>query len=406
MKHVNTLTMAVGLGLITALAPLATDMYLPALPLIARDLSTGEGAISYSAMTFFAGFTVGQLFYGPISDRTGRKPVVYFALALFVLGSIGTMLSQSIGAMLFWRFVQGLGGSVGMVTSMAMVRDLYTGQTAAKLLAIIMMITGLAPIIAPMVGSLILLASGWRAMFAFFTIFGVFALFYIRLLLPETRMYELRAKSRPGHAVIYYARLLVSRHFIPFAGTLALAQGAFFAYVGGSSAVFITLKGLSPQMFSLAFGANAIGMAIGAQGGARLIGPLGARRVAKIAASLYALALIALLAIELTVGANLWVMMILFFVAMTAMGAILTNCNMLAMEAHGQIAGVAAALAGALGFGFGAIGTGVVSALSNGTAVPLLAVMAGFASVGAIVALTSFGREEAKAMTHPSHEKL
>lgn len=107
----------------------------------------------------------------------------------------------------------------------------------------------------------------------------------------------------------------------------------------------------------------------------------------------------------LTMGADLWVMMI-FFVAMTAMGAILTNCNMHAMEAHGQIAGVTAALAGALGFGFGAVETGVVSALSNGTAVPLLVVMAGFASLGALVALTSFGREEVKAMPHPSHEKL
>lgn len=404
MKHVNTLTMAVGLGSITALAPLATDMYLPALPLIAKDLAASDGAISYSVMTFFAGFTIGQLFYGPISDKTGRKPMVYVAVALFILGSLGTMLSQSVEAMLVWRLIQGLGGSVGMVTSMAMVRDLYTGQTAAKLLAIIMMITGLAPIIAPIVGSLILLVSGWRAIFAFFAVFGLFSLAYIRFAVPETRMAELRQHSRPGHAVIYYARLLTSSHFIPFAGTLALAQGGFFAYVGGSSAVFINLKGLSPQMFSLAFGVNAIGMAIGAQGGARLIGPLGARNVARIAASAYALSLIALLGIELTIGANLWVMMVLFFIAMTAMGAILTNCNMLAMEAHGQIAGVAAALAGALGFGLGAVGSGLVSAFADGTAVPLLAIMAAFATLAALVALTSFGREVFHPMAHAHHE--
>lgn len=404
MKYVNTLTMAIGLACITALAPLATDMYLPALPLIADALNTTDGAVSYSAMTFFAGFTVGQLFYGPISDRVGRKPVVYFALGLFILGSLGTMLSQSIETMLIWRFIQGLGGSVGMVTSMAMVRDLYTGQTAAKLLAIIMMITGLAPIVAPMVGSLILLAAGWRSIFAFFVVFGVFSLLYIRFILPETRMEELRQNSRPGHAVIHYARLLTSSHFIPFAGTLALAQGAFFAYIGGSSAVFINMKGLSPQMFSLAFGFNAIGMAVGAQGGARLIGPLGARTVARIATCIYAISLISLLALELTVGAELWMMMTLFFVAMIAMGAILTNCNMLAMEAHGQIAGVAAALAGALGFGFGAIGTGLVSAFANGTAVPLFAIMSGFAIMAALVALTSFGRERVHPMAHPEHQ--
>lgn len=400
MKYVNTLTMAIGLACITALAPLATDMYLPALPLIADALNTTDGAVSYSAMTFFAGFTVGQLFYGPISDRVGRKPVVYFALGLFILGSLGTMLSQSIETMLIWRFIQGLGGSVGMVTSMAMVRDLYTGQLAAKLLAVIMMITGLAPIVAPMIGSLILLIAGWRTIFAFFVVFGIFSLLYVRFILPETRMYELRQHSHPGHAIVHYARLLTSSHFIPFAGTLALAQAAFFAYIGGSSAIFINLKGLSPQMFSLAFAFNAIGMAIGAQAGARMIGPLGARNVARIAALIYATVLTALLITELTVGAGLWVMMALFFIAMTAMGALLTNCNMLAMEAHGQIAGVAAALAGALGFGFGAIGTGLVSVFANGTAVPLFVIMAGFALAAALVALTCFGEEKVHPMQH------
>ena len=404
MKHVNTLTMAVGLGAITALAPLATDMYLPALPAISAQLSASDGAVSYSVMTFFAGFTVGQLFYGPISDKVGRKPVVYFALALFALGSLGTMLSHSVTELLLWRLLQGLGGSVGMVTSMAMVRDLYTGETAAKLLAVVMMITGLAPIVAPIVGSVILLFASWRAIFAFFVAFSIFALLYIKFLLPETRMQELRAHSRPGHAVVYYARLLFSSNFIPFAGTLALAQGGFFAYIGGSSAVFISIKGLSPQMFSIVFGLNAIGMTIGAQAGARLIKPFGARRVVKIAATAYAMALIALLAVELTIGADLWLMTLLFFIAMTAMGAIMTNCNLLAMEAHGQIAGVAAALTGALGFGFGAIGTGLVSAFADGTAIPLMVIMAGFATAAAIVALTSFGRPARHAIAHMQHE--
>nr|WP_272210038.1 multidrug effflux MFS transporter [Marinicella sp. W31]MDC2875894.1 multidrug effflux MFS transporter [Marinicella sp. W31] len=352
----------------------------------------------------FAGFTVGQLFYGPISDRTGRKPMVYIALALFILGSLGTMLSQSVNSMLVWRLIQGLGGSVGMVTSMAMVRDLYTGETAAKLLAIIMMITGLAPIVAPIVGSLIILLSGWRVIFAFFAAFGLFSLIYIRFAVPETRMEELRRHSRPGHALIHYARLLKSPHFIPFAGTLALAQGGFFAYIGGSSSIFINLKGLSPQMFSVAFGLNAIGMAIGAQGGARLIGALGARNVARIGASAYALSLIVLLGIELTIGAELWVMMGLLFVAMTALGAILTNCNMLAMDAHGQIAGVAAALTGALGFGLGALGTGLVSAFADGTAIPLFVIMAGFGSLAAIVALTGFGNDTLHPRPHARHE--
>ncbi|TPW30517.1 multidrug effflux MFS transporter [Martelella alba] len=400
MKQINTLTMAVGLAAITALAPLATDMYLPALPLIARDLTTDAGMVSSSVMTFFIGFTVGQLFYGPISDRIGRKPVVYFALALFIVGSLGTMTAQSITSMLVWRFIQGLGGSVGMVTATAMVRDLYTGETAAKLLAIIMMITGLAPIIAPMIGSLILLVASWRAMFAFFAIFGLASFAYIRLFVPETRMEQLRLSSHPSHAIIYYFGLMKSRSFIPFAGTLALAQGGFFAYIGGSSAVFIDLKGLSPQMFSLAFGMNAIGMAIGAQGGARLIGRFGAHRIAKTAACLYALALAALLVIELTIGADLWMMLVLFFIAMTAMGAILTNCNMLAMEAHGQIAGVAAALIGALGFGLGALGSGLVSAFDNGTAVPLLAIMAAFALLSALVAVTGFPRPGTTTTAH------
>ncbi len=395
--------MAVGLGSITALAPLAIDMYLPALSVIANDFQATAGDTSLTLMTFFAGFTLGQLFYGPVSDRVGRKPVIYGAISLFIIASIGIMLSRTIGQMIGWRLVQGLGGSVGMVIAMAMVRDLYTGQTAAKLLAMIMMITGLAPIVAPIVGGGILTFSGWKTIFMFFAVFGLFGILWIKLHVPETRMEELRSISNPAKAFRHYGHLLASRSFIPYALTLAFGQGAYFAYIGGSSAVLVDVMGLSPQMYSVAFGISAIGMAIGAPISARLIGLLGAHRIVKIATAIYALAAFCLLAIECKFGTSPVVMVAFFFVEMAMMGALFTNCNMLAMEAHGQISGIAAALIGALGYGFGAIGNALVGAFDNGTAMPMLLIMSAFTMACVIHTWVTYREPDIEAVPNPQH---
>jgi DHA1 family bicyclomycin/chloramphenicol resistance-like MFS transporter len=387
----NNVLIALSLGTLCAIGPLGTDTYLGAMPEMASTLKATAATIQLSVMTFFAGFTIGQLFYGPISDRTGRKPMIYVALAIFFVASLGCLYSNSGSTLLAWRFLQGLGGSIGMVIATAIVRDLYTGVAAAKLMSMVVLVLGIAPIVAPLLGSLILQLGTWHTIFAVLAGFAALCAAVVYLWLPETRMVELRAESRPNRAVIWYAHLLKSRHFIPFAGTLALVQGGFFAYIAGSSFVLIDIYGLSPLVFSIVFGLNAIGLTIGAQLGTRQIRRFGPKAVVRAAVLVYAAAGLLLVATQLAGVANLWTTCVLLFVLIASLGGIMPSCNVLAMEAHGAIAGTAAALVGALGFGAGALASFLLGLLDNGTPMPMIAIIALCGVLATLVSQLAFG---------------
>nr|WP_299502284.1 multidrug effflux MFS transporter [uncultured Rhizobium sp.] len=390
----KTLLIAITLGALSALGPLATDMYLGALPVMAGDFAATDAQIQMSVMTFFAGFTLGQLFYGPISDKTGRKPVVYVALVIFALGSVGCLLAATTNQLLAFRFLQGIGGSIGMVISTAVIRDMFTGAAATRLMSLVVMVLGISPILAPLIGSLILEVGSWRIIFAVLAAFSLLCAVLISTLLPETRMVELRAQSKPSQALKWYGHLLVSHSFIPYAGTLALVQGGFFAYIAGSSFVLINLYGLSPLAYSLVFGLNAVGLGIGTQIAARLSQKIGNRGIVKASTLVYAAAAMALLVLHLTGAADLIVVCVVLFVLVTALGGIMPSCNILAMEAHGAISGTAAALMGALGFGAGAVASFAIGILADGSAMPLFVVIAAFALAAACISQLSFGSEK------------
>ncbi|MCM2473246.1 multidrug effflux MFS transporter [Rhizobium sp. CG5] len=397
----KTLPIALCLGALCALGPLGTDMYLSAMPQMSADLGAPAASIQMSVMSFFLGFTIGQLFYGPISDRTGRKPMVYLALAIFLIASIGCTFATSADQLLVWRFAQGIGGSIGMVISTAVVRDLYTGVMAAKLMSLVVLVLGMAPIIAPLIGSLILEFAEWRYIFALLAAFSLAAAAMIYSRLPETRTPDLRAGSNPAHALKHYARLLVSGSFVPFAGTLALTQGGFFAYITGSSFVMINIYGLSPLVYSIIFGVNAVGLGIGTQVAASQMKRFGAKTIVKTATLVYASAAVLLLALEMSGLSGLWQVCLLLFLIISALGAIMPSCNLLSMEAHGAIAGTAAALMGGLGFGAGALGSFLIGIFEDGSAIPMVAIIAGFALLAALVALTSFDRQAVLATEQP-----
>ncbi len=383
--------LAIALGAICALGPFATDMYVAAMPRMASDLATTDASIQLSMMTYFAGFTIGQLFYGPVSDRTGRKPMIYLALAIFVLASIGCVFSTTAMQLLVFRFLQGIGGSIGMVIATASIRDVYTGHAATRLMSQVVLVLGIAPVLAPLLGSFVLQIGDWRLIFALLGALGVVVAVIATTMLPETRMAELRAKSRPTAALHWYARLLVTRNFIPYAGALALAQGGFFAYIAGSSFVLINVYGLSPMAYAAIFSLNAIGIGIGAQLAPRIAQRIGVRGVVKLASTIYAAAGLILLGLQLSGLAGLVPVCILLFVMVLGVGGIMPTCNILAMESHGAISGTAAALMGALGFGAGALGSFAIGVLDDGTALPLIAVMTGCAVATAVVAVFTFG---------------
>ena len=386
MENKAKFIIPVCLGCIAAIGPLAIDMYLAALPKISADLGISRGDAQFSLMSFFAGFTCGQLVYGPTSDRFGRKPVIYFALVLFSLASLGCALVSTADQLVLFRFAQGLGGAAGMVIALAMVRDMFKGVAAVRLLATVVLVVGVAPILAPTAGSLVLQVSVWRTIFLFLAAFGCLNLALIYLFLPETRPEDMRVSSNPADVAKNYVRLLFSRDFIPFAGTNAILQGGFFAYIAGVSFVFINDYGLSSLTFSILFGVNAVGLISGTQVTSRLVSRISPVRIVRVAAIVYTLCGAVLLVLKLLGLAHLWVVAALLFIFVATLGGIMPSCNMLAMERNGAFAGTAAALLGALGFGLGAIISAVLGAFTEGGTVALFSIIAICGAAGFAIA--------------------
>jgi len=233
------------LGILGAVGPLAIDLYLPGMPQITAELGIGEGVVQFSLMTFLAGLMVGQLFLGPVSDRVGRRPMIIAGMLLFIAASLGCAFVQSGEQLLVLRFIQGLGASIGRAIGMAVIRDLYTGPTAAKLVGMMMLVLGLAPILGPLLGSAILMFASWRWIFVLLAVFGAGCIVMVLALMPETRLPEQRTSSHPIAALRNYGTLLFSRQYMPYVATMALAQAGIYAYLTGSSFVFINIHGLA-----------------------------------------------------------------------------------------------------------------------------------------------------------------
>ncbi|ELI8126396.1 multidrug effflux MFS transporter [Yersinia enterocolitica] len=376
MQQTSSHRIAPILGMLGALGPLSIDMYLPGMPTIAEHLNSGEGAVQFSLVTFFAGLVIGQLLFGPLADWLGRKRMIYAGLALFVIGSLGCASVSTAAQLTTWRFVQGFGGSIGMVIGFAIVRDLYTGRTAASLIALMMIVQGLAPILAPLLGSAIISFAPWQAIFGILAVFGVLSCIVVAFWLPETRSIEQRATSRPFDAMRNYGRLLVSTNFMPYVVATALAQAGFFAYLGGSSFVFISLHGLSPAAYSGVFAVNSLGLVAGSQIAARLLGRFQAETVVRAALVAYVVAAIVLVVLEASQHSSLLLLAALLFCVITAMSFVMSLGSVLALEAQGAISGTASALMGALRFGAGTLSSFAVGATANGTAMPMLSTIA------------------------------
>ncbi|MGR6465900.1 multidrug effflux MFS transporter [Rhizobium sp. PAMB 3182] len=393
MSDKNHIAIAVCLGALTAFGPLAIDMYVAAIPTIARSLAVGEGEIQMSVMSFFAGFTLGQLFWGPVSDRYGRKATSLSALAVFALASLGCALAVSSGQLMAFRFLEGIAGSVGMVVAMSVARDMFSGVEAVRMMGMISLVSGLAPIIAPMAGSLVLRLSYWEMIFVILAVLAAAAALLIAVVLPETRKPEDRTSAHPLAVLRNYRIILLQRNFFGYAVPFAFLQGGFFAYIAGAASVFVSVYGMTPLHFSFLFAANAVGLAIGVQVNSRLVASTSPRFMVKLAAALNLACALALVVLQLAGLADLIVVSVLMFVFVFSMGAIMPNSNVLAMEEQGANPGAAAALIGAMGFGGGALSGAVLGLLADGSAMPLFVVMAVCAAAGLIGALTLFPRQ-------------
>lgn len=388
------LSLTLILGSLSAIPPLAVDMYLPALPVIATELGSDEGGIQFSLMAFFAGLMLGQLFYGPLADRYGRKPLLHFGLTVFVAASLGCMLAGNARDLSILRFVQGLGGSVGMVMAFAIVRDLYTGLRAGHLLSLVVMVLGVTPIVAPLFGSAIIAMTSWRAIFLVQGGMAAILLVIVARHLPETRSVELRQEANPASTLRNYARLLGNSRYIPFVLVVSIAQAGFFAYLSASAPVFIGTFGLPPFAYSVAFALNAFGMMAGARASAMVLRKFRAAHIVRIALAVYLVAALLLLAMSLSGALSLLPFAAALFIIITALGFIMPLASLLAMETVGAIGGTAAALMGAFQFGAGALASAAMGALSDGSALPLSACIV-ICAVGALlISILAFPRQQ------------
>ncbi|MBX3580584.1 MAG: multidrug effflux MFS transporter [Rhizobiaceae bacterium] len=370
------LRIAIVLGLVSAIGPFAIDMYLPALPTIGADLNAGPMAVQMSLVAVFLSFAVGPMVVGPLADMYGRKPVMYGGLIVFALASVGAALAPNVEWLIVFRLLQGLGSSTGMVVPRAVVRDLHTGPEAAKLMSLLMLVFSVSPILAPLTGSFIIEAFGWRAVFWTVTVAAVLAFFLLMFGLDETRPADRRIGSSFGAAWGGYRFLLRDRNFLGLSMIGGFAISSFFVYLANSSFVIIDHYGLTPTGYSVFFALNAISFFSVSQMSGWLTAKYGLNRVVRVAVFFFALVILSgwiVMALGLD---SLWVLAATLFVGYGFLGLVIPTTSVLAMEDHGEIAGTAAALMGTLHMVTGVVAMTVSSLFANGDPLPMMTAIA------------------------------
>jgi DHA1 family bicyclomycin/chloramphenicol resistance-like MFS transporter len=369
-------TLSLMLGSLTALGPLSIDMYLPSFQAIARDLAASPAQVQLTLAVFFVALGIGQAFYGPISDRFGRRRPLCFGLGLYVLASAGCASARSIEALVAWRFAQALGGCAGMVIARAVVRDRFDEREAARFFSLLILVTGLAPILAPSIGGQILVFFSWRAIFWALAGFALVGFITATFLLPESLPPERRTEGGVGTALYVYARLLRDRAFMRYALSGALVISGMFAYIFGSPFVFMQIYGVRPERFGWIFGFIAFGLISASQLNRVVLARVAGARILSHALMVTAGAGVLLVTMAWTGAGGLAGLLGPLFVYIASLGFVLPNVMATALGPQGRNAGTASALLGTLQFGAGATVGMLLGALGDGTAVPMAGLIA------------------------------
>lgn len=364
------------LGALSAFSAMSIDMYLPAFPQIARDLGVPLGTVQLSISAFLFGSAAGQLFYGPLADRWGRRRPLLCGLALYIASAIGCACVRTGEGLLFWRVVMAVGGGAGMVISRAVVRDLYNTTEAARMFSLLMLVMGVAPILAPIAGGQILLVTGWRGIFGFLGVFGLLSFGAAAADLRETLPVERRIRRNSFEMIAIYWHLLRNRHYTGYAIALGCVAGVNFAYISGAPFFFIELHGISPQQFGFFFSVNACGLIGASQVNRRLLRRFTPQRILHVAFMVNAAAAILLTASVMTGRGGFPLQLALIFICLSMTGLLYPNVTALALAPFDKAAGSASALLGTIQYTLGASAGALVGMFHNGTAVLMTATMA------------------------------
>ena len=360
---------------LTAIAPLATDMYVPAFPSVARDLGASATQVQLTLTTFFAGMATGQLVGGPVSDQRGRRRPLLAATVLMLVASAACALAPSIAVMAIARFVQGFAGGWAMVIGRAVIVDLAIGTQLVRALNVIQGVGGIAPIVAPLLGGLILQVADWRASFWAIAVAVVGMIVAAHLVVPESLPPQRRHAGGLGTFARDARSVLGNRSYVGYVVVSAAAMIALFAYVATSAFILESMNGLSPLAYSVDFAANAGGMTITALVAARLAGRVSTRRVILVGQAIALAAGLAMLAGALWLGTPLLLAMACFFAFMAALGLIWGNAGALAAAAVPDHPGTGSAVLGMLQWGTAGIAAPLAGLGGTGTAVPMAVMM-------------------------------
>lgn len=362
------------LGALSAFGPLAIDFYLPAFPAMALTFGTDEKHVQLTLAAYFLGLSIGQLAYGPVADRFGRRIPLLTGLGLFTAASLACAYAPTLEWLIGARFIQALGGCAGMVISRAVVSDKCDAVGSAKVFSQLMLVMGLAPILAPMLGGLLVNTTGWQSIFLVLTGFSALAGLAVALGLPESLPAHVPRQPLSG-ALRQYGRLLADPIFLGHALTGGVAIAGMFAYIAGSPFVFIKLYGVPAEHFGWLFGINAAGFILVAQVNARMLAKRGPAFLLARTVWLYLAGGLALLAVSALHTAQLWPLLIPLFLCIASLGCIVPNASACAMNGQGARAGSASAMLGCLQFSVAAGAAALVGVLHDGSAMPMAMVI-------------------------------
>ena len=383
------------LGSVCTIGPFSTDLYLPAMPIVAADLGASSSAIALTVTTFLVGLAFGQLLAGPLSDTYGRRLPLLVGLIVFTTASLVCALTPSVDVLIAVRFVQGLAGASGMAIANAVVTDYSRGRQAARLLSRLALVSGLAPIVAPLIGAQLLRVTSWRGLFVALTGLGILLFSAVALGLRESLPRERRQAGGAARTLRTFGMLSRDPRFMGLSTTSALSFVAFFAYLAASSFVYQDLYGASPVLFSLLFAVNAIGMLAVNQLNHRLLGRFTPQQLLGVGLLTGSLAGLAVLAVTLVGGLGIVALAVPLFVLVASLGFVFPDSTALALSLHPDVAGSASAYFGTFRLGLGALATPLVGIGGAVSGLPMALVIA----VSSAAALAVFAAVAARTRT-------
>ena len=383
IKHIsrNSWLFIVILSLLMATTSLSTDIYLPAMPEMAKEL---QGNAELTITGFLIGFALAQLFWGPISDKFGRKIPLYIGVVLFTIGSVGCAFASSMPELVAWRVFQAFGACVGPMLSRAMIRDLFERSKAAAMLSTLAIVMAAAPIVGPLVGGQLVVLSSWRAIFALLVLIGII-MFISVMFLPETHDESRRNKGPISKNFKNYAVLLKNWGFMKYTLCVTFFYIAAYAFIAGSPHVYIDLFGVAPEHFGYLFGLNIIGIAIMSAFNRRLVNVMKLENLLRYATWFAVAAVIITIGLMALGFTSLPLLVIGVFAFFSMNGIVAAVTNAIALDKAGNMAGAAAALLGALQYGSGIVSTLLLAVLPSGSAWPMMGIIAMFIILSAAV---------------------